>query len=198
MPAARLGIFGGTFDPPHLGHLVVAVQARKLLGLDRVLWVVANDPWQKSAGREISPGSARVEMVRAAISGWEGQEVCETELARGGPTYTIDTVRELDTGEGGPRPVLILGWDAAVSLPTWHRADELAELVDVAVVRRSVDGAGATLPDEWCTDVLDVPAVDVSSSDLRARFADGRPLDVLVADGVVSVATRHGLYGVRR
>ena len=98
--AASIGIFGGTFDPPHLGHVAAALRCREALELDRVLLVVANDPWQKSPLREVSPAEDRVAMVRGAVAGIEGLEVSELEIGRGGPSYTIDTVRELEATEG--------------------------------------------------------------------------------------------------
>ena len=199
MSTARVGVFGGTFDPPHLGHLVVATHARHLLGLSRVLWVVANDPWQKSVGHPPSPASVRLEMVQAALAELDGQDACGIEIERGGPSFTLDTVRDLterlgDVASGGPELVLIMGQDAAAGLPTWKGADELRDLVEIAVVGRP-GFTDLAMPDGWRTRRVEVPMLEVSSTDLRDRFADGRPLDVIVQPAVVAVARHHGLYG---
>lgn len=201
MATVRLGVFGGTFDPPHLGHLVAATHTRRLAVLDRVLWVVANDPWQKSAGRagDLSPAVVRLEMVRAAVEGHEGQLASDAEIVRGGPSYTVDTVEELVRAHPDAELVLVLGRDAAAGLDTWHRAAELREQVEVAVVGRPEGpGAGAALPGGWRFTFPDVPAIGVSSTDLRARYRDGRPTDVIVAPGVDTVIRGHDLYRGRR
>ncbi len=200
MSLARVGIFGGTFDPPHLGHLVVATHARRLLGLQRVLWVVANDPWQKSVDHPPSPARTRLEMVRAAVEDFEGQDACGIEIERGGASYTVDTVRELSVRLGGgdppssPELVVILGHDAAAGLDSWHGADELRSLARVAVVGRP-GFDDRPIPGGWAVERVEAPMLELSSTDLRARFVDGRPLDVIVAPAVVAVATAHGLYG---
>jgi nicotinate-nucleotide adenylyltransferase len=193
--ATRIGLFGGTFDPPHLGHEVVARQSRAILGLDQVLWMVANDPWQKTGQRDPSPASVRLEMVQAAVGELDGQLACSLEIERGGPTYTMDTVAELETRCPGAELVLVLGRDTAAGLPGWHRAKELSDRVCVAYVDRP-GSEGLALPVGWNADRLDIPAVAVSSTDVRARFVDGRPLDGLVRSQVVTVAETHGLYRV--
>ncbi len=191
----RIGLFGGTFDPPHLGHEVVARQARVILGLDRILWMVANDPWQKTGQRAPSPASVRLEMVQAAVAELDDQVACSLEIDRGGPTYTIDTVAELESRAPGAELVLVLGRDTAAGLPGWHRAKELSRRVGVAYVDRP-GSEGLALPVGWDVERLDIPAVAVSSTDVRARFVDGRPLDGLVRSQVVTVADAHGLYRV--
>jgi nicotinate-nucleotide adenylyltransferase len=193
--ATRIGLFGGTFDPPHLGHEVVARQSRAILDLDRVLWMVANDPWQKAGQRAPSPASIRFEMVQAAAAELDGQLACSLEIERGGPTYTIDTVTELESRCPGAELVLVLGRDTAAGLPGWHRAEELSHRVGVAYVDRP-GSEGLALPVGWNAERLDIPAVAVSSTDVRARFVEGRPLDGLVRSQVVAVAESHGLYPV--
>ncbi len=127
-PVERLGILGGTFDPVHVAHLAAAAAARDQLGLDRVLVVVAGDPWQKR-GRVGAPAEIRCEMVAAAIEGVEGLVVSRLEIDRPGPTYTIDTVEAL-AAEPGRELFLIVGSDVAASLTTWHRADASASRGD--------------------------------------------------------------------
>ena len=196
MPPRRIALFGGTFDPPHIGHLVVASEVRYAGGFDEVLLVVANDPWQKRGTRDVTPAAARLEMVEAAVAGHDGLTPCAIEIDRGGASYTIDTVEELRAG-GDVECTLVLGADAVAGLDSWHRSADLARLVDVVVVRRpghsTVDASAG-----WRMRPVDVPAIDVSSTAIRERCATGAPIDFLVPDGVRSVITALGLYGVRR
>lgn len=187
----RLGLLGGTFDPPHIGHLVAAVHSRSQLRLDHVVVVPAGDPWQKSGARDVTPAEVRLEMVRAACEGLEGVVVSDVEVRRQGPSYMIDTVEELTAA--GERAVLLLGADAAAGLPTWHRAEELATRVDVAWFDRPGSPAPELAP-EWRLCHLALPHLDVSSTQLREWAASGRPLDVLVPAEVVSIVRRRGLY----
>jgi nicotinate-nucleotide adenylyltransferase len=186
----RIGLLGGTFDPVHIGHLVTGVNVRHALDLDVVLFVVANDPWQK-ADRDVTPAVDRLAMVEAAVAGVEGLEVSDVELRRGGVSYTADTLVEL--GAGGAELFLILGSDAASRLDTWERVDEVRKGCTLVVVRRPGAESG-TPPTGWRYEEVEVPRLEVSSTDLRARFADGRPLDWLVPDDVVRLATERGLY----
>lgn len=196
LPPVRIGVFGGTFDPVHVGHLVTAVNVRHELDLDRVLLVVAKDPWQK-AGTVRTAAPDRLAMVAAAVAGVPGLEACDLELARGGPTYTADTLADLTTAHPGAELHLILGSDAAGGLDTWERVEEVMALARLVVVVRP--GAEAVHPpDGWRHVVVEVPRLDVSSTDLRARVADGRPLDWLVTDAVVQVIRERRLYAAGR
>jgi nicotinate-nucleotide adenylyltransferase len=192
-PAARsqrIGLLGGTFDPVHIGHLVTGVNVRHALDLDVVLLVVANDPWQK-ADRDVTPAADRLAMVEAAVEGVDGLAACDVELRRGGVSYTADTLVEL--GGDGADLFLVLGSDAAARLDTWERVDEVRSGCTLVVVRRPGAESGAP-PPGWRYEEVEVPRLEVSSTDLRARFADGRPLDWLVPDAVVRLATERGLY----
>jgi nicotinate-nucleotide adenylyltransferase len=191
MPRERLGLFGGTFDPVHIAHLAAAVETRSALALDRMLLVVAPDPWQKH-GEVVAPAALRYEMVEAAVADVPGLEASRLELDRGGPTYTIDTVEAL-AGDGVQRDVfLVVGADVANTIGTWHRADELRALVTLAVVMR--DGRARTAPDGWKVEHVSMPRLDVSSTDMRARVASGRPIDVFVPSAALRVIRAHGLY----
>jgi nicotinate-nucleotide adenylyltransferase len=185
----RLGIMGGTFDPVHIAHLVAAVEARYSLALDRTLFVVAGDPWQKS-GQVVAPAEARFEMVSAAIAGLAGMEASRLELDRDGPTYTIDTVEAL--GSAARDLFLIVGSDVASNMNTWHRAEELRARVTLAVLTR--EGHPCTGPAGWNTVEVEMPRLDVSSTDIRERCAAGRPIDVLVPPSAVRVLRSYGLY----
>jgi nicotinate-nucleotide adenylyltransferase len=189
----RLGVFGGTFDPPHVGHLVAAVNVRHELALDRVLLVVAHEPWQKVGTRAISAPEERLGMVAAAVADVEGLEVSRLELDAGGPSYTADTLATLQAEDPDRELFLILGSDAARGLPTWERCDEVRELATVVVVERP-GAAPAAPPEGWRWTWVEVPAIEVSSTDLRARVVDGRPLDYLVTREVAAWIDAHDLY----
>jgi nicotinate-nucleotide adenylyltransferase len=190
-----LGILGGTFDPPHVGHLVVAVNVRYELGLDEVLLVVANEPWQK-AHLPVSPAADRLAMVQAAVDGVPGVSASALEIERGGISYTADTLAELGRAHPGVPLHVVLGSDAAAGLDTWDRADEVRALSSLVVVTRP-GAEQAPLPPGWAARHVEVPRLEVSSTDLRARAADGRPLDWLVPPAVVQLIRGRGLYAAR-
>ena len=189
----RLGIFGGTFDPPHVGHLVTAVNVRHELDLDRVLLVVAEQPWQKLGTRDISSADDRFAMVEAAVGDVEGLEASRIELDRGGMSYTADTLAQLLASDPTLDLYVILGSDAAVGLPGWERADEVRALSTIVVVERPGGGEGQP-PLGWSCLRVEVHRLEVSSTDLRARVTDGRPLDYLLSPAVIDTIERRGLY----
>jgi nicotinate-nucleotide adenylyltransferase len=194
--AERLGIFGGTFDPPHVGHLVTAVNVRHDLGLDRVLLVVNDQPWQKLGIRDITPADDRYAMVEAAVGRVEGLEASRVEIDRGGMSYTADTLAILLDEDPGRELFVILGSDAAAGLPTWERADEVRSLATIVVVERP-GAREAEPPPGWSWVRVEVPRLEVSSTDLRARVAEGRPLDYLLTPDVIATVEARGLYGAR-
>lgn len=196
MVPLRVGLFGGTFDPPHLGHLVTAVNVRQVLKLDLVILMVANDPWQKNETREVACAADRLAMVRAAIRGVEGLVAGDDEITRGGPSYTTDTLTTLSAKYPGAQLFTIVGDDAASKFGTWQRASEIAKQSTLVVVDRP--GSPLVPPSEFVWNRVEVPRLEVSSTDLRARFVDGRPLDYLISAGVLEVIADRGLYGVRK
>lgn len=196
MSGRRVGVLGGTFDPPHVGHLVAAVDCLELLGLDVVLLVVANEPWQKVARRDVTPAADRLAMVAAAVEGVPGLEASDLELRRGGPSYTADTLDQLRADEPDAQLHLILGADAAAGLATWHRAGDLPGLAELVVVGRP--GVVTHVPAGFRVHRVDSTRLDVSSTDLRRRAAGGRSLRFLVPDGAARVIRERGLYGVAR
>ncbi|HXQ18010.1 MAG TPA: nicotinate (nicotinamide) nucleotide adenylyltransferase [Acidimicrobiales bacterium] len=207
MPAAsaraeRLGLLGGTFDPPHLGHVAAAQAARRALSLDRVLLVVANDPWQKSPLRPITGAADRLAMTEAAVEGEAGIEASRMELDRGGPSYTVDTVEQLRTeavarGAAPPELFVIVGADIVPTLPTWHRVDELRALVTLVIVARPHAPAPAG-PPGWHSAVVGGLDFDVSSSQIRERLAGGEGAGQMVPPGVGHCIAARGLYAVAR
>jgi nicotinate-nucleotide adenylyltransferase len=188
----RIGVFGGTFDPPHIGHLVTAMRVAEAVDLDVVLMVVANVPWQKAGSREITPADVRMDMMRAAVAGVDVLEACDLEIRRGGDTYTVDTLEELRAAGPDDELVLILGSDAAAGLDTWDRPQELRELCRLAVVERP--GSPVEVPDGFRLDRVAVPQLEISSTELRRRVAGGRSIRFLVPEGAVAMVERHRLY----
>ncbi|HNA36441.1 MAG TPA: nicotinate-nucleotide adenylyltransferase [Microthrixaceae bacterium] len=191
-PGRRIGVFGGTFDPPHVGHLVPALFVAEALALDVVLLVVANVPWQKVGSRPISPARDRLDMVRAAVDGVDVLEASDLEIRRGGDTFTVDTIAELRSQGPDDDLVLILGSDAASGLDTWERPDELRRTCRLAVVERP--GEPVSVPDGFRHVTVPVPQLDVSSTVLRDRAAAGLSLRYLVPDGAVAILERRRLY----
>jgi nicotinate-nucleotide adenylyltransferase len=195
--SARLGLLGGTFNPPHVGHLLCAQEARWQLGLDRVLLVpVAVPPHKEAAG---DPGAeVRLELCRLAAADDPALEVCDLEVRRGGPSYTVDTLRELHDDDPASELTFLVGGDMALSLPTWREPGEVLRLARLGVVERA--GARRAEIEERLAplggqvDFFDMPRVDVSSSEVRRRVAADRPIRYLVPDAVAAEVARRGLY----
>ena len=189
----RIGLFGGTFDPPHVGHLVTAVNVRHALNLDIVILMVANDPWQKSGSRDVTTAEDRFAMVEAAVSVVDGVVAGRDEIDRGGPSYTADTLMALAERHPGAELFTIVGDDAAAGLTSWTRVEQVAEYSQLVVVDRP--GVAVDLPKQFSWLRVESPRLEVSSTDLRSRFSDGRPLDYLVTEPVLRVIEKRGLYG---
>jgi len=197
MPPVRrgLGILGGTFDPPHIGHIAAAVEVRSALHLERVLLMVANHPWQKTGTRSLSAASDRLAMVRAAVGDCEGLEASSLEIDRGGVTYTIDTLQFLRASAPDQHLFLIVGSDAATNLHTWHRHEELQDLATLVIVDRDGDD-DAEPPSGWSAVRVPIPRLDISSSELRDRVRSGRPLAPFLDGSVINEIRSRGLYGL--
>jgi nicotinate-nucleotide adenylyltransferase len=189
----RIGLFGGTFDPPHVGHLVTAVNVRHALNLDIVILMVANDPWQKSGARDVTTAEDRFAMVEAAVSVVDGVVAGRDEIDRGGPSYTADTLMALAEKHPGAELFTIVGDDAAAGLTSWTRVEQVADYSQLVVVDRP--GVAVELPKQFNWLRVESPRLEVSSTDLRSRFSDGRPLDYLVTEPVLRVIEERGLYG---
>ena len=185
----RIGLFGGTFDPPHMGHLAAAVTAKEVLGLDEVLLVVANDPWQKSGQRPITDAQHRLAMTKLVVEDVDGIEASDVELLRGGESYMIDTVH--DMRRRGHEITLIVGADVADGLETWERTDQLRKLVRLAVL----DRPGYDLPtlDGWITERVAVEPKDISSSGVRDQIGEGASIYDSLSASVRSYIDDHHL-----
>jgi nicotinate-nucleotide adenylyltransferase len=190
LDSVRTGILGGTFDPIHIAHLHAGETALHGADLDRVLFMPAGEPWQKG-DRALTPVGQRLEMTRLAIDGVERFEVDEREVHRDGPTYTVDTLLSFPAGE---ELFLILGADAALGLPTWHRWETILEQARILVVPRP--GTDLSLITEVVPTarLLDMAALDVSSTLIRSMAAEGRPYRFLVPPQVHTYIEKTGLY----
>jgi nicotinate-nucleotide adenylyltransferase len=192
----RRGILGGTFDPPHVAHLVAAETAYRQLALDVVTLIPAGDPWQK-ADRRVTAPVHRLAMTELAAAGVTYFEVDDREVRRQGPSYTIDTIRSFPTDDD---IVLVLGADAAAALPSWHRAAELRRRVSFAVMPRpgiaadAVEGALHPASAVW----LDTPEMAISATELRAMAARDASIRFLVPDEVWRYIEANRLYAVGR
>jgi nicotinate-nucleotide adenylyltransferase len=189
----RVGLFGGTFDPPHVGHLVTAVNVRHALDLDLVILMVANVPWQKEGSRTITPAPDRLAMVEAAVRDVAGLEPGRQEIEMGGPSFTADTLAVLADQFPLAEFFTIIGDDAAAGLRTWTRWQEVVDRSQLVVVDRPGEPVDLDGDIDWIR--VEVPRLEVSSTDLRARFTDGRPLDYLVTEPVLGVIRSSDLYG---
>ena len=201
---ARVGLLGGTFNPPHIGHLVCASEARDQLGLDVVRLVPAAVPPHKEVPAD--PGAAvRLELCRLAVAGDAGLEVSPIELERPGPSFTVDTLRALHDDAPEDELTFIVGGDQAHGLPAWREPEAVLELARLAVAEREevrrldvlerLDGLRG-VPER--VDFFDMPRLDVSSTLLRRRVAAGRPIRHLVPDAVAERIATLGLYGVEQ
>jgi nicotinate-nucleotide adenylyltransferase len=193
----RIGIFGGTFDPPHAGHVAAASAVIEQLGLDRLLLVVANDPWQKSGQRAVTPAEERYALTEAFAGEIPGAEASRLEIDRGGASYSVDTAEEVLARAGG-HPVelfLVVGADLVPELASWQRPEDLQRLVTLAVVSRPTGGA-AVIPPGWRAVRVDGPQVPVSSSEVRDLLAQGRPVEGMVPEAVIRCIRARTLYAV--
>ncbi len=191
----RIGLFGGSFDPVHHAHLALARQARDELQLDELRWVPAGNPWQKT--RPMTPAAQREAMLRLAIEGESRFVIERCELQRQGPSYTLDTVRELQAATPDARWFLVIGQDQHRNLHTWHGFEQLLQRVTLAVARRPDGAADAGIDPRVRAAhkmALALPAMDVSASDIRARVAAGRDIGALVPPAVALYIRQQGLY----
>jgi nicotinate-nucleotide adenylyltransferase len=190
---------GGTFDPPHLAHLVLAAAAREAMRLDRVLFVPAGQPWRK-ADRDVTSAPVRVRMVEAAVAHLEWARVSTIEVEREGPSYAAETMRAL--ASDGAQWWFIMGADALRDLPHWREPEALIKAARLAVAGRGESPAddlpaevAARFPDiDSRVDFVPMPALEVSSTALRKRLRGGQPTDVWLPDGVREVIDAEGLY----
>ncbi|MHB1307128.1 MAG: nicotinate (nicotinamide) nucleotide adenylyltransferase [Limisphaerales bacterium] len=188
----RLGLFGGSFNPVHLGHLLVAQAALEELDLDRLFFIpAARSPFKP--GQVLAPPAARVRLLRLALAGWKRCEVDTQELGRGGISYTIDTARDLARRFPGAELFWLIGADHLPTLPTWREAESLAELLEFVVVPRPGPSSEAPPPSFRVRSLTGFPAA-ISASEIRARIQAGKPVDLLVTPAVAEAIRNNRLY----
>ena len=193
----RIGVMGGTFDPIHLGHLVAAEEAHWQFGLDRVVFVPAGRPWQKPVG--VTPPEDRYRMTVLATTSNPAFTVSRLEIDHPGPTYTVDTLRRLRAEQAdGTRLYFIIGADAVLQILTWKEPDQvLAQAEFIAATRPGFDLDRLLSQVPGAADRIhrmEIPALAIAASDIRARVARGAPIQYLVPDGVARYIHKHGLY----
>ncbi len=193
-PLGRVGMFGGAFDPPHIAHRALAEAALRQLQLDRLYVFPTGEAWHKE--RRLGPAEHRLAMARLAFEGLPGVVVDDRELRRAGPTYSIDTLRELRAAHPQAELVLLMGEDQAAGFTRWRAWDAIADLARLAVARRG-DAAGLealqALPGVRVAG-LQLPAMDVSATDIRARLTAGQDTSELVDPRVAGYIADHSLY----
>ena len=189
----RVGVMGGTFDPVHHGHLVAASEVASVFALDEVVFVPTGRPWQKDH-REVTGAEHRYLMTVVATASNPSFTVSRVDVDRPGPTYTVDTLRDLRRLLGDAQLFFITGADALQQILSWKDADEVWDLAHfVGVTRPGHELAATGLPHERVS-LLEIPALAISSTDCRDRVARGEPVWYLVPDGVVQYIAKHGLY----
>jgi nicotinate-nucleotide adenylyltransferase len=199
----RLGIFGGTFDPPHLGHLILAAEAHAQLGLERVLWVLTPVPPHKT-DQQITPLADRLDLLSAALDGDPNFELCRVDIDRPPPHYAVDTVELLRTQNPQARLIYLMGGDSLSDLPLWHRPNDFIRACDeIGVMLRpghaiNLDILDARLPGLRArARLVHAPLLEISSSDLRRRVAQGKPFRYFLQEPVYQLILARRLYQER-
>jgi nicotinate-nucleotide adenylyltransferase len=194
----RVGVLGGTFDPVHVAHLVIAERAREALSLDLVLFIPAGAPWRKSQ-RTITGAEHRLAMLTLAVAGNDAFGVSDVELRREGPTYTADTLEALAGERLDDEFWFIVGADALADLPQWREPARIVKHARLAAAPRDVQDANIVAQGvrefRERIDLFDAPRLEISSTDIRARTAAGLSIRYLVPDDVARYIAEHGLYG---
>lgn len=192
----RIGLYGGSFDPPHLAHLALARVARDTLALDELRWQPAGQPWQKP-GRLVASPAQREAMLHLLVQGEAGFVVDTCELHRQGPSYTVDTVRQVAAEQRGAALFLVIGADQFARLDTWKEAGEIVRLATLAVAAR--EGQAVQPPAAWAGPPLawrelPLPRIDISATEVRRRAAAGEPVSPLVGEAVAGYIDQQQLY----
>ncbi len=192
----RKGILGGTFNPPHLAHLIVAHEVREALELDEIVMIPTHDHPFKGAA--VAEPRHRAAMTELAVAGDTGLSADRIEVQRGGTSYTVETLRALRAREPETEWSLIIGRDNLEELPQWRESEALPELANVVVTTRGRDEAAPRLPYAGRCTFVPVPAIEISSTSVRARVAAGRSIRYWVPAGVEAYIREHSLYGAGR
>ncbi|MBI1904048.1 MAG: nicotinate-nucleotide adenylyltransferase [Planctomycetia bacterium] len=199
----RLGVFGGTFDPVHLGHLLLAESCRESCRLDRVWFVPAGQPPHKT-NHALTPAEKRIEMLKLAIGGHEAFDICRLEIDRPGPSYSYETLAAIRQQQPGAELFFLMGSDSLADLPTWREPAKICELAELVVVRRAgaegpdwsrIEGlASKDRIDRFRRGAVEMPLVDIKSRDIRRRVAEGRSIRFMTPRAVEVYVQAQGLY----
>lgn len=198
--AERIGVFGGTFDPPHLGHLILASEARSQLGLDRLLWVLTSVPPHK-LGQPITKLDDRLAMLELALKGEPAFEISRVDIDRPGPHYSTDTMKLLRQANPGATLVFLIGGDSLRDMVTWHEPGTLvAECDEIGVMRRPAVDMNLSSLEAQIPGIasklrfVDAPLLEIASNEIRRRVAEGRPFRYFVLEEVYEYIVERGLY----
>jgi nicotinate-nucleotide adenylyltransferase len=191
----KIGIFGGTFDPPHFGHLIVAEHVRDGLGLDRILFIPAVIPPHKLQRSDITPADMRLEMVRLAIEGNGSFEVSDIEIRRGGLSYTVDTLKELRTQRPTDDLYLLMGMDNLRDFYGWKDPEMIRRIAHIVVMTRpGFEAKSMSEEDRSTMTICDVPEIEISSREIRRRVRQRHSIQYLVPTTVLDFITKNDLY----
>lgn len=191
---ASVGVFGGTFDPIHTGHLILAERAREELSLDAVLFMPANIPPHKVTGRRIASGQARLDMLHLAIDSNPGFYVTNLELDRTGISFTVDSLRELKALLPGTLLTLLIGSDNSRDFTSWRQPEEIVSLAQVGVWERPGSEFCPEILPSYVAQKISSPLIEISSTDIRNRVAAGQSVRYLTPDPVIDYIMQHGIY----
>lgn len=191
MSKIRLGVMGGTFDPIHFGHLVAASEAASAFNLDKVIFVPTGEPWQKQT---ITDSEHRYRMTQLAIAGNEHFDLSRVDVDRPGPTYTVDTLRDIRAQQPDAELFFITGADSISQIGTWKDSDQIWPLAHLVGVTRPGHALEVPKSPHGAVSLLEIPALAISSTDIRARVKAGKPIDYLLPEAVIDYIQQNNLY----
>lgn len=195
MSKIRLGVMGGTFDPIHFGHLVAASEAASAFNLDKVIFVPTGEPWQK---QNITDSEHRYRMTQLAISGNQHFDISRVDVDRPGPTYTVDTLRDIHAHQPNAELFFITGADSISQIGTWKDSDKIWPLAHLVGVTRPGHSLEVPKSPHGAVSLLEIPALAISSTDIRARVKAGKPIDYLLPKAVIDYIKQNNLYVVNQ
>lgn len=195
MSKIRLGVMGGTFDPIHFGHLVAASEAASAFNLDKVIFVPTGEPWQK---QNITDSEHRYRMTQLAISGNQHFDISRVDVDRPGPTYTVDTLRDIHAQQPNAELFFITGADSISQIGTWKDSDKIWPLAHLVGVTRPGHSLEVPKSPHGAVSLLEIPALAISSTDIRARVKAGKPIDYLLPKAVIDYIKQNNLYVVKQ
>jgi nicotinate-nucleotide adenylyltransferase len=194
MGKIRLGVMGGTFDPVHFGHLVAANEAASAFGLDKVIFVPTGEPWQKQT---ITDSGHRFNMTKLAIAGNSHFDISRVDVDRPGPTYTVDTLRDIKAQHPEAELFFITGADSIAQIGSWKDSEQIWPLAHLVGVTRPGHSLEVPKSPHGAVSLLEIPALAISSTDIRARVESGKPIDYLLPASVIDYIQKNNLYRIK-